>query len=159
MCPACSLCVSYLLQIGVASGRFSPDDPANPIHLLKADASAVIRAAARQLSDRKVKMKTKIGVYSVLQALVRVLPREVADELGLLVPGGRGGRGRGGGRGRRGRLGVGEWVGGGWLQHPCSQILECPVHTTAALLCEKERQGLGMAAHWSSRLLIGHRCT
>ena len=75
-------------QVGVVSSRYPQGDPSSPIELLRADVSGVIKAAAKQLGDRKSTLKTRVGVFSVLQALVGVLPAAVASDIGILTPGG-----------------------------------------------------------------------
>jgi len=70
------------------------------------DIPSALKAAAQQLGGRDV--KTRAAAFGVLRALGGVLPAEVAQQLGLIVPGGRGaGVGVG-----VGVLGVGVGVGG-----------------------------------------------
>lgn len=87
-------------QVDVVSSRYGPGDPSSPLTLLEADAPSLLKASARQLSDKS--LKTRIGMFAVLHTLVGVLPGSIADHVGMLVPGGwvrvRGGGGRGGNR-------------------------------------------------------------
>lgn len=84
-----------LLQVGVVASRYDRKDPASPLALLEADAPTLLKASARQLSDKS--LKTRIGMFSVLHTLVGVLPGSIADHVGMLVPGkvSKGGAGRG----------------------------------------------------------------
>lgn len=53
--------------------------------LLKGDADAIIKAAARQLKDKSI--KTRSGIFLALRELVLVLPEAcTAEYMGLLVP-------------------------------------------------------------------------
>lgn len=74
-----------LRQVGVVSARHDRKDPSSPLALLVADAPSLLKASARQLSDKS--LKTRIGMFGVLHTLVGVLPSSVADHVGLLVPG------------------------------------------------------------------------
>lgn len=76
-----------ITQVGVVSGRYDPKDSASPLQLLLADTPTLIKASARQLSDKS--LKTRIGMFSVMHTLVSVLPGSVADHVGALVPGER----------------------------------------------------------------------
>lgn len=78
-----------LRQVGVVSARHDRKDPSSPLALLVADAPSLLKASARQLSDKS--LKTRIGMFGVLHTLVGVLPSSVADHVGLLVPGEGGG--------------------------------------------------------------------
>eukprot|EP00878_Enallax_costatus_P002222 GHUV01002394.1.p1 GENE.GHUV01002394.1~~GHUV01002394.1.p1 ORF type:complete len:958 (+),score=265.35 GHUV01002394.1:286-3159(+) len=74
-----------LRQVGVVSHRYGANDPNNPLHLLQADVGTMLKAAAKQLSDKSP--KTRMGMFTVLKTLVGVLPGSVADHVGMLVPG------------------------------------------------------------------------
>jgi hypothetical protein len=76
-------------QVGVVSGRYGAGDSSSPLTLLEADAPSLLKASARQLSDKS--LKTRIGMFAVLHTLVGVLPGSIADHVGMLVPGGCGG--------------------------------------------------------------------
>lgn len=73
-------------QVGVVSSRYDASDPASPLQLLLGDVGTMLRAAAKQLSDKSP--KTRMGMFTVLRTLVGVLPGSVADHVGMLVPGG-----------------------------------------------------------------------
>eukprot|EP00879_Flechtneria_rotunda_P007662 GHRR01008035.1.p1 GENE.GHRR01008035.1~~GHRR01008035.1.p1 ORF type:complete len:648 (+),score=253.35 GHRR01008035.1:1250-3193(+) len=74
-----------LRQVAIVSSHYAENAPANPLQLLRNDVGTVLRAAAKQLSDRSP--KTRMGMFTVLRTLVGVLPASVAEHVGMLVPG------------------------------------------------------------------------
>ena len=81
-------------QVDVVSSRYGPGDPSSPLTLLEADAPSLLKASARQLSDKS--LKTRIGMFAVLHTLVGVLPGSIADHVSGLGAGVGGGVGGGG---------------------------------------------------------------
>jgi len=77
--------VACCAQIGVVAQQSDGSDPASPLQLLLKDVGPMLRAAARQLSDKSP--KTRMGMFHVLRTLVGVLPGSVGEHLGMLVPG------------------------------------------------------------------------
>ncbi|KAI8473659.1 MAG: armadillo-type protein [Monoraphidium minutum] len=74
-------------QAAAASARHygRPDDPSDPLDLLRADIPVALKAAAQQLGGRDV--KTRAAAFGVLRALGAAAPAEVTQHLGQLVPG------------------------------------------------------------------------
>jgi cullin-associated NEDD8-dissociated protein 1 len=68
------------------ASRYAPKDPSSPLALLQSDSPSLIKASARQLSDKS--LKTRSGMFGVLHTLLGVLPSSIAEHVGVLVPGG-----------------------------------------------------------------------
>ena len=77
------LCVLQCRQVGSHAGRSDEGSAAGA--LLKGDADAILKAAARQLREKSP--KTRSGIFLALRELVLVLPDAcTAESMALLLP-------------------------------------------------------------------------
>lgn len=74
--------VVYMYQRLVAP--FQPP-PLSPLALLHSQVPGIVKALHKQLKDKSV--KTRQGCFSLLTALVTVLPGALDDHIGAIVPG------------------------------------------------------------------------
>ena len=76
---------ALMLAAQVGSHADRSDEGSAASALLKGDADAILKAAARQLKEKSV--KTRSGIFLALRELVLVLPEAcTADSIGLLLP-------------------------------------------------------------------------
>lgn len=59
--------------------------PCSPVCLLRSDVPAVVKATARQVSEKSA--KTRVGALVVARELVAVVPDSIAQQASLLMPG------------------------------------------------------------------------